>query len=403
MRAMAMRNASSVAAVHARRMFDGVSDTAVEDALVRISDGRITEIRAGVPEPPPGAVSFGDATILPGLIDIHVHLALDAGEDPLASLSAATDDALLVMMEHAGRRALAAGITTVRDLGDRGFLALRVRDRYTSGAALGPEILAAGPPLTSPRGHAWFLGGEVRGEAAVRAAVRRAADSGAHVIKMMASGGRMTAASDTQACQFSVREMAAAADEAHRAGLPMTVHAYATEAIARSLDAGVDGIEHCFFETLDGVRADAALIDRLARSRTAVCPTLGLVPDWPVPPGFARFLDRFRVIVTRMHEAGVLLVAGTDAGVLPGKPHDALPYCVVELSELGMTNAGALRSATSVAASVCRVAECKGRLAPGWDADILVVDGDPLSDISALTRVRRVLRAGVVVPAAGRS
>ncbi len=176
----------------ARRAFTGTTDQVPNDPVLAIEDGRIVEIlsRGDVAESA-DVVDLGNVTLLPGLIDVHQHLAFDASPDPVAQLQADDDAALLERMHRHAHRALDVGITTIRDLGDRGYLSLELRDRF-AGTEVGPRIVASGPPITTPNGHCWFLGGSVEGLDGIRAAVRQRAARGVDVIKIMASGGNMT-------------------------------------------------------------------------------------------------------------------------------------------------------------------------------------------------------------------
>jgi imidazolonepropionase-like amidohydrolase len=392
--------AGPVLALRAGRLFDGWSARLVERPLVLIEDGRITAIESGDVEPPPDAevVDLGEVTLLPGLIDTHVHLGFDASAAPVAHLQAATDEALLQRMRANAATALAAGITTVRDLGDRAFLAVALRESLAAEPGTGPEIIAAGPPLTSPGGHCYFMGGEVAGEDGIRRAVRESVARGADLIKIMATGGALTPTSNPMEPQFTVDEVAAAVHEAHELGRPVTVHAHATVGMRLAVDAGADGIEHGMFWVEDGVRIDPALVDRIAENETWICPTAGIRPDQQgenrPPPAVAARLAHFPTVVAALHAAGVRLVAGSDSGIAPVKPHDVLPYSIRAMATAGMSNLAALRSATAQAALACRVDDRKGRLAPGKDADILAVAGDPLTDLHTLDQVRAVYRAG---------
>lgn len=377
-------------------MFDGESATLVNDAVVLMDDGRIVGIQSGAPAPEGvELVDLGDVTLLPGLIDAHVHLAFDAGPDAVGRLMGCDDDEVLDGMHTAARTALGAGVTTVRDLGDRGYLALKLRDELAGEPSAGPEVLAAGPPITTSRGHCWFLGGEADGVDGVRAAVREHVERGVDVIKVMASGGEVTDGSHSHLPQYGLAELRAAADEAHRAGLPITAHAHAGQAIADVVAAGFDSIEHCSFMTEDGVEPRPEVIAALARADIAVSATLGFLPGLAPPPGIVERIPAFMAVLRQLDEAGVTLVCGTDAGIGPPKPHGILPLGVAMLTDvLGWTAVDALRSATSVAARVCHVGDRKGRLVAGYDADILAVAGNPLDDISALHEVRAVIRAG---------
>ncbi|TMS00603.1 amidohydrolase family protein [Nonomuraea basaltis] len=368
-------------AIRARRLFDGREMH--DDQVVTVENGRVADIAGDGP----ATVDLGDVTLLPGLIDCHVHLAFDAGLDVVGTLE---QPGLADRMRSAARRHLAAGVTTVRDLGDRDYLALGL------GLGLdGPEILSAGPPITPPKGHCWFLGGEAAGEQGVREAVRERAARGVHVIKMMVTGGEMTPGTHSHRLQYGPAELKAAADEAHAHGLPITGHAHCAEGITHALEAGFDSIEHCSFFTEESYEVDYGLIARLAASDVVVSLTAGLAPS-PVPPPpriqqrIAGMMEGLRAI----NAAGVDFVIGTDAGIAPPKPHGVLPYGAEMLVEHGYAAVDVLRSITSVAARACRVGERKGSIAPGFDADLLAVAGDPLADITALRRPLAVYRMG---------
>jgi imidazolonepropionase-like amidohydrolase len=272
-----------------------------------------------------------------------------------------------------------------------------LRDWFAGSGEVGPELLCAGAPVTITGGHGHFLGYEADGETEVRKAVRTLAKRGADVVKVMASGGRLTPRSNTFEPQFTPAELGAAVAEARRHGLPLTVHAYPPAAIAQAVQAGVDGIEHCFFTVAGGLAPDPAVLDAIAERGIVVGPTLGLSPDWPVPPGFRAFLDAFEPAVAMMHAHGVPLVAGADAGALVGKPHDVLPHAVRALAGVGLSNPAALAAATSGAAAACGIADRKGCLRPGLEADLVGVRGDPLADIAAVADVCLVVRKGEVV------
>lgn len=373
-------------AIRARRLFDGRD--LLKDRVVRIEDGRVTDIVADGPV----TIDLGEATLLPGLIDCHVHLVFDASSDPVGHLEGMADRELMAGMREAARQTLAAGVTTVRDLGDRGYLALRLG----LGVTEGPEILGSGPPITTTKGHCWFLGGEADGEQGVREAVRERARNGAHVIKMMVTGGEMTPGTRSHLRQYDLNEMRAAADEAHAHGLPIAGHAHATEGIAYALEAGFDTIEHCTFFTEDSIEVDHALIAKLAASDTVVSLTAGMVPTGePPPPSILRRVPGIIEMMRSINSSGVKYVIGSDAGIGPIKPHGVLPVGAQMLVEMaGCEPLDVLRSITSRAAQVCRVGDRKGRIAPGFDADLLAVAGDPLSDITALQHPVGVWRMG---------
>jgi imidazolonepropionase-like amidohydrolase len=384
-----------VQAIRASRLFDGIGPGVVEHPVVLVDGGRIVAVEAGL-APPDGAtvVDLGEATLLPGLIDTHLHLCFDASADPVGRLVGASDADMLDHMRAAARATLAAGITTVRDLGDRGYLALRLRDELAANPAAGPQVLASGPPITTTRGHCWFLGGEADGVDAVRAAVRDRAARGADVVKVMATGGELTPGTHLHEAQYGLDEMRAAADEAHRHGLPIAAHAHGVAGIANAVAAGFDTIEHCSFATAEGAEPEPDLISAIAEAGVIVSATVGFLPGSAVTPQEAARLPGIVSAFRQMRAAGVRIACGSDAGIAPASPHGVLPHGATVLAQDGFPPVEALWAMTSIAAEACQLAQRKGRIAPGFDADLLAVDGDPLTDVAALRAVRAVFRAG---------
>lgn len=355
-----------------------VDDAAVLiDGPVIVAAGSRATVQAQA-RPGYRTLSFPDATVLPGLINSHVHLAFDAGPDPVTSLHESDDTALLTAMESRARQLLNSGVTTARDLGDRNGLAIRLRDDIAAGRTIGPRILAAGTPLTSHRGHCWFLGGEAQGPNQIREAVRHQARQGADVIKVMATGGGLTAdGPPIWALQFTAEELTAAVEEAHHAGLPVAAHAHGTGGIAAAIAAGVDTIEHCTWMTESGgvdLRED--LVARLLAEDIHVCPATH--PNWHA---FAERIgpERAHEVFSparRMAERGVRLIAGTDAGV-PRSGFDGLASSLEFFEYIGLSRRDVIAAATTEAARALRIDGDTGRLYPGYRADLVVLGANP--------------------------
>ncbi|WP_149827169.1 amidohydrolase family protein [Streptomyces tailanensis] len=375
------------------------SRTYLEDGAVLVEGDLITAVgprtqfadRIGADET---HLAFPHSTVVPGLIDAHVHLAFDGGGDPVATLHESSDEQLLQDMRRRAEQLLYSGVTTVRDLGDRNGLALRLDEEIRQGSALGPRIVSAGTPATPPGGHCHFLGGEVSGEVEVRDLVRRNIAAGAGVIKAMVTGGGLTKEGPKSwQSQFTPDELHALVDEAHQAGVPVAAHAHGADGITAAVEAGVDTIEHCTWMTSDGFDLRQDVLKRIIDQGVAVCPAVS--PHWQMLP---RFFGEERAavmfdLVRQMAEAGAKLIAGTDAGVQRAG-FDGLASALSFYAHLGLPNSKILDMATADAAGALGLGEATGRIAPGFRADLLVIDGDPLEDLTVLQAVRTVVAAG---------
>ena len=398
-------------ALRARHAYDGESFLSA-GATVLVEDGLIIGVESyGFQVPGDCLVTGHEGTLLPGLIDAHAHLVADSGDSALDRVAGYSAGEIEEVISRALRDQLLAGVTTVRDLGDRRFCVLDRRDRQQSAPVIEPAIVASGPPVTSRGGHCHYMGGEVSGTGEIIDAVAERVERGADIIKVMASGGVNTPGTDVMRTQFTTGELQLIVDRAHAAGVPVTAHAHGTPAVEQAVAVGVDGIEHCSCVTDRGFgQVSDETVATLARSRIAVCPTIGVdaqlmkAPPPPVKAMMARMgvtaeqmLQARWDFVGRLHRAGVRLVSGVDSGIGPAKRHGVLPHAVCELVTAGLSVAEALATATSGAAQACGVSARKGRLAPGYDADLLVVDGDLEIDVTALRRPRSVLLLGLPV------
>ncbi len=337
-------------------------------------------------------------TAIPGLIDAHVHLELNPDDkNPPEKTTAA-----VIPLMHERTAAMAvAGITTARDLGGGAWFELTLRDEIAAGARSGPRLLCAGQPITSPRGHCHFWGGQAKDLAAAQDVLQRQVDKGVDLIKIMATGGRLTKGSEPTDTQFSQATMDALVDTAHAHDLPVAAHCHGTEGIRRAALAGVDTIEHCSWVGPQGWASDYQ--DEIARvildNGVWISPTVNKGWQRMLSSSSGGVLKRVRAAYKKVLAMGIGMVASTDAGI-PGVYHPDLPHALVVFAQIAELSAEAtLKSATSDAARALGIDHITGSLQTNKAADILLVDGNPLEDLSAVTRPARVYCAGRLVRA----
>jgi imidazolonepropionase-like amidohydrolase len=394
----------------ADRVITGTGRQVIEDGAVLVDGSAIVAVGPAAQvrsRPEAAGASVRDLSghsLMPGLIDCHVHLGFDASEAPVAHMMAASDGQLLAEMLRNARRLLAAGVTTARELGARGLLDLVVQEAVEEGKAPGPRLLVSNQPITVTGGHCWFMGCERDDHQGLRRAVREHHDAGAQVIKVMATGGFMTAGPGPWDAQFGPDEMRVIVEEARRLGKRVAAHAHGLAGIRNSVAAGVDTIEHCSWAAETGENFDEEVAADIVDKKIFVCATTNVhllrprqgrrvsLGGHPVP---ADLLERRRARLGRMRQMGVRLVAGTDAGITL-VPHDAYAAGLEALAASGMPAAEVIECATSRAAEACGLDAVTGTVEPGKDADLLAVPGDPAADLSVLYHPAMVMTRGRV-------
>ena len=363
--------------------------------LVVGDDGRVVELRRV--QPPPDHVDVVDhgrgTTLLPGLVDGHQHLSWGCTPNVLDGLPADRAAQQAQTVANAGR-ALAAGVTTIQDLGDSDYVVVDVRDSVNADRHL-PRLLASGPPITSVGGHCHFLVGAETAPQDMAAAVRRRVERGVDVIKVMMSGGNITPGSLPWESQFDSAALHALMTAAHAEGIRVAAHAHGAEAARICVEAGVDTIEHCTLMTADGVFHDPRLLHDLSKSGVMVRITPGSVPGGPPPPpALAARMAQIVQGLKLLSEWGIPVVVSTDAGIGPGKPHNSMAYSLIEFGSATGDPILALRAGTALAADALGLTNTCGRLAPGRVADLLAVRGDAATDLGGLLEVDAVYRDG---------
>ncbi|MFI7616716.1 amidohydrolase family protein [Nonomuraea terrae] len=397
--------------IRAAKVLTGRSGEVLEDGEVLIDGATIVSVGPRGHAGEHAVAGEGDVldlpghTVLPGLVDAHVHLGFDDRVDPVTRRSPESDHHLLLRMAENARKLVSAGVTTARDLGARGFLDIALRDAIEEGMAVGPHIVAATRPITITGGHCWYMGGEADDEPAIRRVARENLRAGADCLKVMASGGQMTpGAPPSWIPQYGTEQLRVVVEEAATRGKGVAAHAHAHAAIRSAVEAGVTTIEHCSFITPSGHRYDPALADLVAASGTYVCPTVHGAFERIRKVHGAEMLDAWLAGVTAMREAGVRLIAGTDAGFAVGGIANETDGYVGGLEVFAMAghgNAEIIELATVRAADACGVGQVTGSLDPGKRADLIAVAGDPLARLADLRNVTLVLVSGRSVGQAG--
>jgi imidazolonepropionase-like amidohydrolase len=374
----------------------------VVDAVVHVRGGTIAwvgdraaaEAHSELAEVP--TLTFDDATITPGLIDSHTHLTFSGGTRARDQVESESDLAQLSRAVGHAQHALAHGVTTLVDCGSRGLTTHALRDALADDLLAGPRILTAGQPITTTAGHCHWLGGSAdRRDEVIRSARLRVAE-GADFVKLMLTGGNMTAGSNPNALQYPPRTVAAVVSDMARLGRHLVAHAHSVDGVVVAARAGVRVIAHATCVSDDGRTPEKAALDLLANAGTFVDPTLtvGLpshrASEDPAPPRHGRSRAQVREamvpVFREMHARGVPLLAGTDGGS-PGVPHHRSAASVQALhEEIGLTVEQALAAATDLPARAFGIREVTGAIEPGLSADLVVFGGDLSRDLGALQR-----------------
>jgi len=397
--------------VRAGRLVDPVEGAAGADRRIKIVDGRIAEVAPWTAPPADAAVlDWSRYTVLPGLIDLHTHVADGFGQtdDPAEALKHSEGETALKGAE-AARTMLRAGFTTVRDVGAyRGLSDVTLRDAIAAGWVEGPRMLVAGAYITKPGGGGAVTGaakgtvipavfrlGEARTPAEARTRVRALIGGGADFIKIIASGAVLAVGSEPGALELDEPTIKAACDEAQALGKYCIAHAHGAEAIKAAIRAGARTIEHASLIDDEGIavaKARGVWLDMDIYNGDWI-EAVGTQERWP-----AEYLRKNRETTDAQREgfrkavaAGAKLTFGTDAAVYPyGLGARQFAYMV----RFGMTPAQAIRSATTEAAAALRMERELGRVEPGFAGDLVAVDGDPLTDVRVLERVAGVVKGG---------
>jgi len=390
-------------------ILDVTNGDMVKNHVIIVKDGRIEAVSpvqsADIPKGTE-VIDLQGHTLLPGLIDMHVHLTSGGGYHGYESLKLTDERRAILGVVHA-KQTLMAGFTTVRNVGASSFGDVALRDAIDDGDIPGPRMLVSGPPIGITGGHCsdnnllpaeYEISGEgvADGPWAARRAVRRNIKYGADLIKTCSTGGVLSKGTKVGAPQYTVEELTALIDEAHSRGLRVASHAHGAEGIINALVAGADTIEHASFIDDEGLRL---AIENKAALSMDIYVTEYILGEGASAGILEESLEKERrtgatqrANFRKAVEAGATIVYGTDAGVYP---HGQNAKQLSRMTKFGMTQLQAIQSATVTAAEVLGLGYEIGKIEVGYAADLIAVKGDPIKDITLLESPSIVIKSGI--------
>ena len=399
--------------IHVSEYIDGINDRVLKNASIVVGDdGRIKSISSGFKNSNGYEyIDLRDYMVMPGLMDMHVHFGQQNTSKADKPEKVEKEYSAIAAVKHA-RMTLDGGFTTVRQVGDSGFIAISLRDAITNGDAIGPRIFAAGKSLATTGGHADPTNGRafgdyvypdpesgvVNGPYEVFAGVRQRYKDGADGIKITVTGGVMSLAKSGDNPQFTQEEANAVVQAAKDYGFWVAVHAHGAEGMKRAIRAGVDSIEH-------GTYMDDEAMDLMIENGTYLVPTISAgeyVAEMSLIDGFFPEIVRPKARAVgpqiggtfgKAYNRGVNIAFGTDVGV---QAHGTNWKEFVYMVQYGMPMMKAIQSATMETAKLLRIEDDLGSLEVGKIADIIAVDGNPLEDPSLMKNVVFVMKEGEV-------
>lgn len=379
------------------KLYDSVQENFQDNSWFIVSGERITATGHGaLPEEDIDKVDLQDKYVMPGMINCHTHIVMDP-KNPFMLAENQSIPYLTKLAIDNSNELLSTGVTFFRDVGAKAEIDLEIKKMIDSGDLFGPDCIVSGTPIVMTGGHGYQMGLESDGTAEVLKHTRQLLKKGVGCIKVMATGGVMTAGESPDDEQLSFEELKVAITEAHHKGRNTAAHAQGLSGVKNAILAGVDSIEH-------GVYLDDEAVEMLLSHGTYLSPTL-VAPYYIVEEGekynipsymvekSKKMLDDHQKSLAKAIKAGVKIVLGTDAGT-PFNLYKNTPYELELMMQCGMTSQQALRAATTEAAELLKISDNYGSLVPGKYADFLVLAQNPLENIKVLQEKKTVYKKG---------
>jgi len=380
---------------------DVENEVVIEDAVIIVENEKFKKVGRDIEIPKEAEViDLEGKTVLPGIIDAHIHSMLDASGDPHTTMENENDAVTIIKAQKALEKTLKAGVTYVRDLGGAEHYDLGLREAASRGIFNGPRMQVAGRVITMTGGHGYRMGRETDGVADARKAAREQLKAGVDVVKIMSTGGVMTKGVEPGSPQLSFEEIQAAVEEAHKACRKTATHAQGTVGIKNAIRAGIDSIEHGFF-------LDQEAVDMMKERGTFLVATL-VAPYWIIEKGVENGVPEYAVekskkVIKKHFESfefafknDVKIAMGTDAGT-PFNEHGKNTYELKLMVEAGMPPIKAIKAATLGGAELLDILDDFGSIEEGKVADMVVVKGNPAENIEDIFNVESVFKAGEIV------